>query len=643
MERQSTIRSSLNKWERNQLLTASSTSQEQVASSASPDNEATEKINPFTMESLQSNTRFRTRCKYVELKQEFDRTVCVGGGREADSGFYGRVIVTCEHAQRVKLGKISIEIVGFEEIISSTSRRNPTRRPFYFEKVDLQSKDLPPSDAVISGKADEDSCWLARKGRTAFDVKIPMTSGTNTSTKLSERGGPLPSSFWSRKFGGIRYIATTIAEVKVNNRKPITLVSQREMQVIEYSPATKVPAFPSSIPMHSLLMAFDTKTVGNWYRGRGDVTLQAEVHVPEDGMDDAVSGKCWAAGSVGFVGIEVANDSPKPIKNLYVSLIRRLKTFAVTEDGQLSPVSFSRTNVYEKVFRAMPSKGKQDGNIRVPAEGWAEDDSSTSVLGSAVPKNFVWDGVDSGDTRRFVVDMEIPLSIRSIRFGMLVDVSFCLQVAIHPTYGPKMSVEVPVLILHPASLYPSLPPLRLIQKTQSPSKNLAINELLVPSPSSPVIQTKTVSIVPEPTIALSPSRTAVQNHEHELETAGMAKESGYTLLGDDEDDDAIAPITVEKPATTLERAFGSARSISITGKEAGYHRKSRANAPAFAIKSIVANSGSNNTAPAAEKTTTDEEYRKRVQEMLTLAPSEGLNDDVSTTIDQMFRATVDTL
>ena len=94
---------------------------------------------------------------------------------------------------------------------------------------------------------------------------------------------------------------------------------------------------------------------------------------------------------------------------MYVSLIRRLKTFSVTEDGQLSPVSFSRASVYEKVYRAGPARKTKQHNIRIPVEGYAEDDSTTHVPGFAVPKNFVWDGVDTGDSRRFLIDIEVPV------------------------------------------------------------------------------------------------------------------------------------------------------------------------------------------------------------------------------------------
>ena len=91
------------------------------------------------------------------------------------------------------------------------------------------------------------------------------------------------------------------------------------MTVIEYSPITKIPCFPSSIPVHSPLHSVETKTIGTWLRGRGDVSVAAELHVPEDGMDDAVSGKGWVAGGLGFVGVEVSNDSPKPVRILIFS------------------------------------------------------------------------------------------------------------------------------------------------------------------------------------------------------------------------------------------------------------------------------------------------------------------------------------
>ncbi|TPX45360.1 hypothetical protein SeLEV6574_g03905 [Synchytrium endobioticum] len=628
------VKSSTHKWEKNPLGPYDQMADDPTPSSQTSSNHMRSDYNmsmenegpaepdslPFTFASLLNTTNnFRTECKLVSLQQEFDRTLFVAG---REGAFQGRVLTTVERTGKVKFGRIYVEIVGFEEIVPASSRKKPIRRLFFHAKQDLQAPELPPSDAVIAGKADEDNCWLARKGRTAFEVKIAMAHTNAPGASASEKGGPLPSSFWSRKFGGIRYIVTTCAEVKVNNNSPILLVTQREMTVIEGSPLTGIPAFPYSIPVHSPLHVQETKTVRSWLFGKGNVSIQAEVHIAEAGMNDAVSGKGWVAGGLGFVGVEVSNDSPKPIKKLYISLIRRLKTFSVTGDGQLSPVSFSRATVYKKVYESGSSRNQQ---IRNPAKGYAEDDKRTRVPGFAVAKNFVWDGVDSGDSRKFVVDIEVPLSIRTVRFGMLLDVSFVVQVAVQLPHGDRMSVEIPVTILHPSALYPSLPPLKL--NIVAP-KALAheVCQLLPPARATSIVTIHTIT--PHPLTSTTISRAS------EMEKA--TKESGYTLLGDDDDDGAVA--STDKPANTLERDFGTARSISITGKAEAYHRKSRQQPSLQKVVSVPLTA----TAPAAEGESTpgNEEYRKRVQEMLVLGGSEGMSD-VAGTIDKMFRATVD--
>lgn len=72
----------------------------------------------------------------------------------------------------------------------------------------VQDSHLVPSDAVIAGNPDEHGMWKSKLGVTNFDFSIPFGKKDpvgHISAEL-ECDGPLPSSYWHPKAGGIRYI-----------------------------------------------------------------------------------------------------------------------------------------------------------------------------------------------------------------------------------------------------------------------------------------------------------------------------------------------------------------------------------------------------------------------------------------------------
>ncbi|KAJ3131140.1 hypothetical protein HK101_004794 [Irineochytrium annulatum] len=124
---------------------------------------------------------------------------------------------------------------------------------------------------------------------------------------------------------------------------------------------------------------------------------------------------------------------------------------AVTE-VPLQPVHFSRRVVMEKVYTADFRPQKRPGLILAAAraaKGWVEEEKS--VAGQA---EGVWAGVRPGETRKAVLDLA---DVRSVRFGLTVDVSFVLQLTVTPRRSKPIVVELPVTILHPASHLLTLP------------------------------------------------------------------------------------------------------------------------------------------------------------------------------------------
>ncbi|KAJ1551535.1 hypothetical protein HK096_008955 [Nowakowskiella sp. JEL0078] len=406
----------------------------------------------------------------ISISLFLNRTLATSG-----SEMSGRIEINCKSGKRVKLGKICVELMGFEV-------------------------ELPTSDAVIAGTPDEHGMWLAKKGQTVLDFPIILPKQANAAIHGNENGAPLPSSFWNRRAGGIRYLISGTVHYKLKSEPLPPLRSIREIQVLEYSPATAIPNFPLDRPQ--LVATEIKKVISNgwpWVRKEiQDVKVDAEIHVPETGQDFGSVTGAWISGSIGLIGVNVFNSSNKKVRALKINLVRRLKTFSrslksslalskpqIGETDSLLPVSFSRTIVASKVFFADDAPKKSGQVILRAAEGWAEDDffESTSVTsnGTASISNLEkdvnavatksgtawWNGVNSNEKRKIMVDLHIPIWARSIRFGLLIDVSFVVQVILLVQNGPTIELEIPVTILHPLSLYKSLPQLESNKKYEN--------------------------------------------------------------------------------------------------------------------------------------------------------------------------------
>ncbi|KAI9340001.1 hypothetical protein BDR26DRAFT_373122 [Obelidium mucronatum] len=363
----------------------------------------------------------------------------------------GRLSLNCINSRNVKIGRISVNLAGFEQVIAGSISRS-TKRLFYHQSMDLQSTQMAPTEAIVPGPCDEDGMWAARQGATAFDFSLSLKPAS-TDTKL-------PSSFWNAKAGGIRYIVSATVQVKIGFNKPQLLVIHQEAHVIESIPLFLSPNIVPSVT----LWAADTRSVG-WLRSRvGDVSLKARLHVRE--FEDLVSSSgdgnassepvgVWIAGGVGHIFIEVSNESRRKVRTLKLELIRRLKTFsrANSDVSALIPVHFSKAIVAGKTFHATKPKANSGTTINKPAPQWAEVIEKKNSLFV----NQEWSGVKGGESLSLMAEMDIPPHIRSIQHSLLVEASYAIQVSITPKNSPEISVEIPVTLLHPMSVLESTP------------------------------------------------------------------------------------------------------------------------------------------------------------------------------------------
>ncbi|KAJ3124396.1 hypothetical protein HK098_001167 [Nowakowskiella sp. JEL0407] len=433
----------------------------------------------------------------VSISLHLNSTLCI-----ANSQSSGRLEIRCKADKKVKIGRICVELMGYEEILSDNkshhAHNNPAarRRLFLVSTLVLQSVHLPPSNAVIAGTPDEHGMWMAKKGTTVFNFPVVIPKFSNAAVIGNENGAPLPSSFWNRKYGGIRYLISGTVHYKLKSEPLPPLRSIRDIQVLEHAPAMLGPSFPNEVSSGSPLLASDTKKIvangsSPWPWKKKEVQnikVDAQIHVPETGQDYGSVTGAWVAGGIGFVGIDITNDSDKKVKSLRLNLIRRLKTFArstatnsnllnkniLDHSNLLHPVTFSRTIIASRFYVAEEAPKRSGLPIMRAADGWAEDDffEPTAVaangtarisnlekdVNSVVSRSIAWwNGVGPASSRNIMVDLNIPIWARSIRFGMLIDVSFIVQVVAQIHGGPTIELEMPVTILHPVSLYKTLP------------------------------------------------------------------------------------------------------------------------------------------------------------------------------------------
>ncbi|KAH6560382.1 hypothetical protein BSLG_010503 [Batrachochytrium salamandrivorans] len=412
--------------------------------------------------------------KSLSTKVSLSKTLFTTG--EAVSG---RLEVTCskEHAH-TKIGKIHVYLIGIEETLSKVAKCN--QRLFLSKRLLLQDVSRATTDAVYAGKPDENGMWKAKQGTTTFDFSISMQANVAASQWIQTEeavSGPLPSSYWNRRFGGIRYIVAGIVYTKHGTKQCIPIAAYQDLNVVESSPFQLCTAFSSMLAPTSPLIKETSGTVKrNVFNigKRGIAKLIASLRVPQ--VDSACDTGTWLSGGVGFVGIEIQNASTRTITEVSASLVRRVKTFSenqkthrsnddtmeVNNNGacSLNPLSFVRTTVATRTLKSTKipfASGLTVQSSKFQGVGVADDSNMSTNRGRGVQGIEHWNGIAPDTSSSLVLDMNIPMSSRSIRYGLLVDVSFVVHVVITPKGRASIDLEIPITILHPASFYTRLP------------------------------------------------------------------------------------------------------------------------------------------------------------------------------------------
>ncbi|KAI8910184.1 hypothetical protein EDD86DRAFT_190209 [Gorgonomyces haynaldii] len=431
------------------------------------------KIPPYEFK----GSEIKSKISSLELEIVMERTLFVTSGKAQ-----GSFQLTIPKDGGCKIGKISVYLIGMEEILAKGKQKEVTR-VFLSKKLSLQDTDLAPTDAVHASKPDMHGMMNAKKGVTTLSFSIPfykqkqeIEDEEHIKTEVVT-SGPLPSSYWHKETGGIRYIVCGVVECKTGQQPRVPLAVYREIAVVESVNFSLTKEFESLVPHTSPLVIETSEDVKQGVFGmgkKGNVKLSASVRVPKaEGNENGV----WTSGGIGFVGVEIENNSSKPVVSCKVRLNRRINTFALDQqqngdtepeigvDSHLHPVTFNKLIVAEKDYHSKKSSKHAGIAIRDPRHhgvGYAEDDYYMGHFNQNGGKGKeIWDGVPPFSTRSLVLDVSIPAFARSVRYGLLFDVSFMVSVSITLKGGKEIALELPVTILNPLSFLVDVPPARL--------------------------------------------------------------------------------------------------------------------------------------------------------------------------------------
>ncbi|EGF79484.1 hypothetical protein BATDEDRAFT_25854 [Batrachochytrium dendrobatidis JAM81] len=417
----------------------------------------------------------RSSLKHISTNVSLSKTLFTTG-----EAVTGKIEVSCtKENEHTKIGKIHVYLIGIEETFPQKTNK-PNQRLFLSKRLLLQDVTRAPTDAVYASSPDENGMWRAKKGTTVLNFSIEIQSDTTSNPWIyteQNAGVILPSSYWNKRLGGIRYIVAGVVYPKVESKDCFPIASYRDVNVVESAHFQLQTQFSSMLPPTSpLFKEISSEVKPNLLNigKKGNVKLAASIRVPQ--ADNSIDTGTWLSGGIGFVGIDIQNGSAKPVTKLSVSLIRRVKTFSyvaapsnnhdpnrhIDDDrGSITMLSFVRTVVSRRKLEtaSIPlNSGIATLSSKFQGGGFVDD----NVKNAQNTKGFeIWSGVKPGASTSFVLDINVPTISRSISNGRLIDVSFFVQVKVTLKGQSKIRLDFPITILHPASFYTKMPAVEL--------------------------------------------------------------------------------------------------------------------------------------------------------------------------------------
>ncbi|KAI8575128.1 hypothetical protein K450DRAFT_303784 [Umbelopsis ramanniana AG] len=339
----------------------------------------------------------------------------------------GFIDLKCMVDGQVRIGRICVELVGYEEV-NDRAKVNTEEATYNHEFLHQVQKLQDPSDPYpicdLMNRANTDNeFWLMEKGRVAlpFSITLPADVG---------------SSF-TDKAGSVKYVVAANVEF-ITNARVRTLCIQKQLKV--HQNLNPLPEDLESLQKTTIV----ERASGKVFMG-GNGLLSCEARIAK---------AVWTAGTPISVTVRVRNATSKKVSNVKLALIRRIKTFCLDKGPSLS----SYKNDESGVNNLSP--------VSLIRQVIAE---------ASMSKESWWNGIIRDSESEFMTDITIPSDEHTLRNRTIVQISHVLQVTLSTSLTSEVSLELPLVILHPVSLEP--PPQLFMQSSLAARAPIGLSAL----------------------------------------------------------------------------------------------------------------------------------------------------------------------
>lgn len=330
----------------------------------------------------------------VAVELQIGASLFAGG-----SSIEGYVRVTVEDIERIRhkrqlaIGRISIDLLGVEELSSSK------RAVFLNLATELIDSDHPPPHNMVDSLkqlSPIDPFWaLAPSSSTLpFSLSLPLDVG---------------SPPFSSKHARIRYVLAATMLIRDQGKQYLVRSTQQVSVISVYDPEKALMSLPSP------LTASD-EYVKHSANGIETIKVTAGLHR-----------QVWVSGTSIFADVHIANSSKKSIKRLELQLEQDILFYKHAAAATLEK-SASQARIF-------------DSNERI-------------VIAKTALKhgNAGWNGVPPYSADLRTCDMELPRGHATVKCGKFFEVRYFLNVLVSSSHSKLVTVQLPIVLIHMNSL-----------------------------------------------------------------------------------------------------------------------------------------------------------------------------------------------
>lgn len=152
--------------------------------------------------------------------------------------------------------------------------------------------------------------WLSRPGSNSIDFAIPFTGNKEGIETLKCVEGPLPSSVWKSKYGGIRYVLACIVHFKTGSKIRTPLAIYADIPFVEHYTSVLSPVWFKPIRAHSSATIEIPSGLFNLGK-RGIVKLSVSPATQE--TESLSESGIWTSGNTGYIHVVIDNATPRQV------------------------------------------------------------------------------------------------------------------------------------------------------------------------------------------------------------------------------------------------------------------------------------------------------------------------------------------